>query len=395
MELKPGYKVTEVGVIPEDWEVVQLDKVCSMRSGEAITGSRISEHGPYPCYGGNGLRGFTTRYTHHGEYALVGRQGALCGNVTRATGKFFASEHAVVVTGFPGANIRFLTYILGAMRLNRFSESSAQPGLSVAKILKLPIAIPPTESEQRAIAEALSDVDALLAGLDRLIAKKRDLKQAVMQQLLTGWTRLPGFDGEWEEKKFGDIASIRNQKVMPPDVAADTPCVELEHIGQGDGRLRAHSTAHDASSSKYQFLPGDVLFGRLRSYLRKYWLADRAGICTTEIWPLMVDPSQLASGFLFAIVQSDRFIDAASISYGTHMPRADWGVVCNFEVRVPTLPEQTAIATVLSDMDAELAALEARRDKTLALKQGMMQDLLTGRIRLVETMANVVSADPR
>jgi type I restriction enzyme S subunit len=160
--------------------------------------------------------------------------------------------------------------------------------------------------------------------------------------------------------------------------------VELEHIGQGNGRLLEVSTARNSTSSKYRFFNGDVLFGRLRSYLRKFWHADRDGICTTEIWPLMVDASQADSGFLYSIVQSDRFVEAASISYGTHMPRADWNVMKNFEVCLPPLPEQRAIATVLSDMDAELAALERRRDKIKQIKQGMMQQLLTGRIRLVE-----------
>jgi type I restriction enzyme, S subunit len=262
------------------------------------------------------------------------------------------------------------------------ATGNGQPNLNTGLIRDIPIPFPPSP-EQRAIAAALSDVDALLGGLDRLIAKKRDLKQAAMQQLLTGQTRLPGFHGEWQVKRFDEIAAIRNQKVMPWDVDPESPCVELEHIGQGDGRLVARSTAGHSSSSKYRFFAGDVLFGRLRSYLRKYWVADCAGICTTEIWPLMIAPSQTASGFLHAVVQSDRFIGAASVSYGTHMPRADWGVVRGLEIKCPPIYEQCAIATVLSDMDAELAALEARRAKTRDLKQAMMQELLTGKTRLV------------
>ena len=207
MEVRPGYKQTEVGIIPQEWNAVALDAACRMKSGEGITAASIDHDSQYPCYGGNGLRGYTSRFTHDGAFALIGRQGALCGNVVRAEGKFFASEHAVVVTAREGTNIRFLTYVLGQMHLNRFSESSAQPGLSVSKVMKLPLAIPPTDAEQRAIAAALSDVDALLGGLDRLIAKKRDLKRAAMQQLLTGQTRLPGFHGEWEVKALGELGS--------------------------------------------------------------------------------------------------------------------------------------------------------------------------------------------
>jgi type I restriction enzyme S subunit len=241
----------------------------------------------------------------------------------------------------------------------------------------------PSKLEQRAIAEALSDMDGLLGALEALIAKKRSIKQAAMRQLLTGKTRLPGFNGEWETKRLGKFAAIRNQKVLPAELDPETPCVELEHIGQGDGRLFDCSTARYSSSTKYRFLAGDVLFGRLRPYLRKFWHAEWRGVCTTEIWPLVVDSKQAASGFLRAVVETDRFVDTASVSYGTHMPRADWGVMQNFEVRLPSVEEQTAIASDLSDMDAEIAALEARRDKTRAIKQGMMQQLLTGRVRLV------------
>jgi len=125
------------------------------------------------------------------------------------------------------------------------------------------------------------------------------------------------------------------------------------------------------------------LFGKLRAYLRKYWLADRSGVCSTEIWALVANRNLIAPSFLIQIVTLNSFIDVASTSYGTHMPRSDWNVVKNFEVAIPTLEEQTAVAAVLSDMDAELAALEARREKTRSLKQGMMQELLTGRIRMI------------
>ena len=190
------------------------------------------------------------------------------------------------------------------------------------------------------------------------------------------------FSGKWEMKRLGDIASIRNQKVLPANVNADTLCVELDHIGSRNGQLLKNSTAEYSTASKYRFFAGDVLFGRLRSYLRKFWLADRDGICTTEIWPLMVDTEQVDSEFLHAIVQSDQFFSMASISYGTHMPRTDWGVMRNFTVMLPQVQEQRAIAEVLSDVDGLLNALEALIVKKRAIKQATMQQLLTGKTRL-------------
>ncbi len=190
------------------------------------------------------------------------------------------------------------------------------------------------------------------------------------------------FSGEWKTKRLGEIASIRNQKVMPNNVNPNTLCVELEHIASGNGQLLENSTAEYSTASKYRFFTGDVLFGRLRSYLRKFWLADQNGICTTEIWPLMVDTEQMDCGFLHAIVQSDQFFAMANLSYGTHMPRADWGVMRNFTVMLPEIQEQRAIAKVLSDVDGLINALDALIAKKRAIKQATMQQLLTGKTRL-------------
>jgi type I restriction enzyme, S subunit len=168
-----------------EWALKRLEEICSMKSGEGITSADIM----FPCYGGNGLRGYTARYTHHGCYALIGRQGALCGNVVKADGRFFASEHAVVVTPLRGTNVNWLAVVLVRMNLNQYSESSAQPGLSVSKLLVMSLAVP-SFPEQTAIATILSDMDAEIEALQQRRVKTRDLKKAMMQELLTGRTRL-------------------------------------------------------------------------------------------------------------------------------------------------------------------------------------------------------------
>ena len=174
-----------------EWEVKQLGDLCSLKSGDSITAARIDEYSTYPCYGGNGLRGYTTTFTHDGGYALIGRQGALCGNVVGVEGRFFASEHPLVVTPSSGVAIEWLTLVLDRMNLNQYSESSAQPGLSASKLLMLDIDTPPTDAEQIAIANVISDMDSELAALDARLTKTRALKQAMMSELLTGKTRLP------------------------------------------------------------------------------------------------------------------------------------------------------------------------------------------------------------
>jgi type I restriction enzyme S subunit len=162
-----------------------------MKSGEGITSVSIDAASDFPCYGGNGLRGYTKTFTHDGNFVLVGRVGALCGNVLRVSGRFFASEHAIVVTPTKAADPDFLSFILARMNHNRLSESSAQPVLTVSKLLKLEVRHPPTAEEQGAIAAVLNAMDAELDAIDVRLNKTRALKQAMMQALLTGSVRLP------------------------------------------------------------------------------------------------------------------------------------------------------------------------------------------------------------
>ena len=405
-----GYKRTDVGVIPADWDCSRIGDLTT-RVGSGITptgGKRVYVTAGRPFLRsqnvGWGLLNlhdlaFITDEIHALFATSEIKEGDVLLNITGASIGRSAVADITVARGNVNQHVceirpdserlssQFLnSYLLsasGQRQIDNFQAGGNRQGLNYSQIRSF-LVPRPSLREQRAIAEALSDVAGLIGAMEVLIAKKRAIKQAAMQQLLTGKTRLPGFSGKWRTKRLGEVASIRNQKVLPSNVDLDTPCVELDHIEPGDGRLLECSMAQNSTSPKYRFFVGDVLFGRLRPYLRKFWHAAWDGICTTEIWPLMVNTEQADSGFLHAIVQSNRFIATASISYGTHMPRADWGVMYNFAVSLPQVQEQRAIAAVLSDMDAESAALERRRDKARAIKQGMMQQLLTGRVRLVQ-----------
>lgn len=406
MDVMPGYKQTEVGIFPAEWDIAPLGKHATFRTGpfgSALHKSDYTNDGvpvvnPMHIVDGNIEPTRTMTITeqaakHLSDFRMspgeivIGRRGDMgrCAVVHEYHAGWLCGTGSMIIRPL-NADAGFLQRVLSSPRaisaIEDASVGTTMVNLNQGTLSGLKVQFPPLP-EQRAIAAALSDVDALLGGLDRLIAKKRDLKQAAMQQLLTGQTRLPGFIGTWEELEFGEIASIRNVKVAASSVSPGTPCVELESIGgEGSGRLLM-STVATGVSSKYSFRKGDVLFGRLRAYLRKYWLATFEGICSTEIWPLIARDTRLCGAFLHLLVQTDDFVNAAGVSYGTHMPRSDWTVLKKLPVRLPPVPEQTAIAAVLSDMDAELAALEARRDKTRDLKQAMMQELLTGKTRLV------------
>jgi type I restriction enzyme S subunit len=183
------YKESKLGMVPKEWDVKQLGDLCSMKSGDGITSEKIYELGDYPVYGGNGLRGYTTKFTHDGEFTLIGRQGALCGNITRVSGKFYASEHAVVVTPENFIELDWLSQKLYSMNLNQYSEATAQPGLSVFKILPLLVETPPFDEQQK-IAGRLKAIDNKLQTEQTYLQKMQSLKKGLMEDLLSGKKRL-------------------------------------------------------------------------------------------------------------------------------------------------------------------------------------------------------------
>ena len=160
VKLKPS-GVEWLGDVPEQWTVRRLKTLCSMKSGNGITTEAIEPTGKYPVYGGNGLRGYTTEFTHDGTYALIGRQGALCGNVHTAQGKFWASEHAVVASLHSANNMEWFVALLEAMNLNQYSISAAQPGLAVERIANLWSPVPP-HREQARTGEYIAELTAAI-----------------------------------------------------------------------------------------------------------------------------------------------------------------------------------------------------------------------------------------
>lgn len=188
---------------------------------------------------------------------------------------------------------------------------------------------------------------------------------------------------DWQVIPFGLIATVRKTKFDPRTLGEKKIfCVELEHISQRTGALEGNTFTSSKSSIKALFCKGDILFGKLRAYLRKYWLANRNGVASTEIWPIIPNLNCSLSEYIFFIIQTDRFIEAASIAYGTHMPRSDWNAIATLKVSLPPLPQQRAIAAALSDIDSMINGLDQLIAKKRNIKLATMQQLLTGKQRL-------------
>ena len=378
MELKPRYKETEVGVIPEDWEVQKLGSIAIFLDGmrrPVKSSDRARMKGSIPYYGASGVVDYVDDYIFDEELVLLGEDGEniLSRNLPlafRISGKTWVNNHAHVIRPNSGISIGFLTEYLDSLNYESLNSGTAQPKLNKQKCLQIPVALPSSSDEQHAIATVLSDADALLDGLDRLIAKKRDLKQAVMQQLLTGKTRLPGFEGEWEEKLLRDLLTYER-----PDRYIVT---STSYSSQGDIPVLTANKAFilgftTETSGICTDLP-TIVFDDFTTDSKFATVPFK--VKSSAIKLLRPKNNRVSLKFLFELMQIIRF----PVSEHKRHYISDYQ---NIELPIPDFEEQLAVESILSDMDAEITALEARREKTQDLKQAMMQELLTGKTRLV------------
>jgi type I restriction enzyme, S subunit len=395
--VREGYKQTAIGLIPEDWEVKNFSDLCLLQRGFDITES-TRRAGNVPVYSSSGLAYFHDEAKVYPPGVVTGRKGIL-GKVFYVEEPFWAHDTTLWVKDFRGNDAKYVSFFLTYFNLERFDAATSVPTLNRNNLVGIPIAIPPT-TEQRSIAQALSDVDALIAGLDKAIDKKRAIKTATMQQLLTGKKRLPGFkEGKgYRETEIGkipedwNICTIKTTMLLingcafkPKDWKTEgTPIIRIQNLNDP----AASYNYYDAEvEEKYYVNPGDILFAwsgtKESSFGARVWQGEKA-ILNQHIFRVVPNVDKLTSHYtLLALKRFQEDIEKKSHGFKSsfvHIKKSD---LENTELVIPALAEQKAIATVLSDMDIEIATLETRLAKTQAIKQGMMQELLTGRTRLV------------
>ena len=392
-----GYKQTDPstgsgqgkGVIPEDWTNKRVaDFATTVASGKSHVDS---EFGDYPVHGSTGIIGQCASADYLGKAVLVARVGANAGKLTVVDGQYGVTDNTIIVRIDESLHQEYFWRQLEAKRLNSMVFGSGQPLITGTQIKNLSIPVPPTKAEQEAIAGALSDADALIESLEQLIAKKRHLKQGAMQELLTGKKRLPGFSGEWEVKLLDELANIRSggtpSTSIPQFWDGNIPWCTPTDITALDGRKYLSDTSrmitpHGLKSSSAEMIPAHSIVMTSRATIGECAI-NTIPVSTNQGFKNFVPFETTDVEFLYYLLttQKSGFI---SLCGGSTFLEIGKTQLIAYQVRLPaTKTEQTAIATILSDMDAEIAALETQLTKTRSLKQGMMHNLLTGKIRLI------------
>ncbi|MEZ8077111.1 restriction endonuclease subunit S [Vibrio sp. FF112] len=420
-----GYKQTEAGIIPEDWSLVTLDDAANFLDGQRRPiklGDRAKIKGQYPYYGASGIVDYVNNYIFDGDFILLGEDGE---NILsrslplafKASGKIWVNNHAHVMTPKASFHIDFLIPYLESLDYSLLNSGTAQPKLNKQSCLRINV-IKPSHEEQTAIANALSHVDALLSELEKLIAKKQAIKTATMQQLLTGKTRLPQFsiyvDGDKQGQIKGtkpselgeipedwDVSTIDNISLLPmqnglfyepvrkgkgiplinvSDMYTSAP-IDVDSLELFD--------ATEPEIKTFNVIEGDLFFTRSSivpsgiAYCNVYSLASRVAVFDSHLIKVRVNPSIADYRFIYlnCLAAHARAHLVANAKTAT-MTTIDQKAIKSCPVLLPSIQEQTTIATILSDMDEEIQALQQRLSKTRQIKQGMMQELLTGKTRL-------------
>ncbi len=415
-----GYKWTEVGVIPEDWKSSTIRAIASSSRNAIVGGPFGSDlvskdyvaHG-VPVIRGQNMRGrwvsgsfvFVTpmkaksleaNLAYPGD--IIFTQRGTLGQVSMVPGKpistYLVSQSQMKLSvDRQVTDPLFLFYFFTSDEQQKLIQGrtiqTGVPHINLGILSEIPVRLPPL-AEQRAIAEALSDVDGLLGALEELIAQKRAIKQAAMQQLLTGKTRLPGFSGEWEMTTLGEVADIRSGATPSTQIGAywngPIPWCTPTDITATPGKYLLATersvTAAGLASCAASLLPVGALLLCSRATIGEIKIAT-SPVCTNQGFKSLVCKHNVFNEFLYylLLILKPQMIERAIGSTFLEIGKRD---VASIELFVPTYTEQRAIAAVLSDMDAEIAALEKRKDKVRTIKQGMMQQLLSGRIRLIQ-----------
>ena len=367
------FKDTEVGRIPVDWEVKRLGEIADIRTGKKNNEDKVTD-GKYPFFVRSQNVEKINSYSYDGEAILVPGEGGIGEIYHYINGKFDYHQRVYKISDFPeDVNCKFVYYYM----MQNFKEHALKRTVkATVDSLRLPtfeafeLLLPPLP-EQKAIARVLSDIDELIESIEKLIHKKKQIKQGAMQELLTGKKRLPGFSGKWEVKRLGEIADIRTGKKNNEDKVTDG---KYPFFVRSQNVEKINSYSYDGEAI---LVPGEGGIGEIYHYINgKFDYHQR-------VYKISDFPEDVNCKFVYYYMMQNFKEHALKRTVKATVDSLRLPTFEAFELLLPPLPEQKAIAQILSDMDAEIEALEKKLDKYKKIKEGMMEKLLTGQVRLV------------
>ncbi|MDD3483423.1 restriction endonuclease subunit S [Azovibrio restrictus] len=392
--------------VPAGWRRIKLKYLVALKSGDAIPGEEIKELGEYPVYGGNGFRGYTSSFTHEGERILIGRQGALCGNINYAKGRFWATEHAIVATPVAEFDTAWLGETLRAMNLNQYSQSAAQPGIAVEVIENLDIAVPPA-NEQRQIASLLRritlPIDALVEEKQRLLHLLAEKRRAVIADLVTkgldkdaprrdsGIPWLGEISEHWRIERAKWLFTERDDR----SDSGDEVLLTVSHLTGVTSRAEKDVNMFMAESLEgyKRCQAGDLVINTLWAWMGAMGVARQSGI-VSPAYNVYQPVAELNPEYVDLLVRTPRFVEEITrYSKGVWSSRLRLYPEGLYEawLPVPPLDEQQAIVKYVQTETQKLDALAGATERTIALLQerrsALISAAVTGQIAIGEASA--------
>lgn len=349
----------------------KLGEQCCLKAGKFIKASELKstiDKDLYPCYGGNGLRGYIDHYSHEGQYPIIGRQGALCGNVNFATGKFYATEHAVVVTPNRVMDHYWLYHCLIRLKLNRFATGAAQPGLAVSKLEKIHIEIPSIEQQQQ-FSNIANQVKKSKATLQAMIKKLELLKKAKFKEM---FGKAIAINNKWRKTQLGTCCEINPKK--PNDIADDCQCsfIPMASVGEhGEIDATCIKTYGEVKKGFTYFAENDVLFAKITPCMENgkgciaHELKNNIGFGSTEFHVLRPLHNLVNSGWIYFLTSSKEFRKIAELNMtgSAGQKRVPSSFLEQYQFYLPPIALQNKFVAYINQIDKIEHSLQSALDK--------------------------------
>jgi len=386
-----GYKKTDVGIVPQEWEIVKLGDIISIKSGNALTALKMNKSGNIPVYGGNGITGYHDNYNINKPTLVIGRVGIYCGNTFITEKQAWITDNAFITT-FDETLIylNWLKSYIDYLELRKKAGSTAQPVISGKLIYPLPLPLPPL-AEQQAIAEILSTQDRVIELQTQLIEQKRLQKKALMQQLLSGKHRLPGFSGEWKQVQIKELGTCCAGATPKTDIIEYWEGGTISWMSSGEVHKKVvYNTdtkitekGYNNSSTKMIPINSIVIALAGQGKTRGTVALTKIELCTNQSLCAITPNNKICYyEYLYHYLDS-QYLELRLLSSGDGSRGGlNLQIINSLFILLPPLAEQEAIAEILSDADREIELLEARLETEKQKKRGLMQVLLTGAVRV-------------